>query len=561
MIGVTGHRDLFDEDVPRLEQLTADIVRGLKSRYPASPLAVLSPLAEGADRLVARVALREGAALVVPLPLEQADYERDFESEDSLSEFRTLVGRADRCFVLPMVNADFADEARDAQYAAAGSYIARHSQILIALWDGVDTGLVGGTWQIVGYKLGGIPEPFSSPGGLLDVPDTGPVYHVLVRRRRNPPPSDSLFGLTVRFPSDGDGEPLEESHGRALAKLNAFNADVMRLRPGVASDMRRNRAYVIPDDLLPRLTATQSALLEHYSVADTLALFFQRRRRLAMISLFGIAMLAVLSFEVYAHLFGRPWILALYPLSLATAFGLYLLVKRENFHNKHLDYRALAEGLRVQLFWSIAGLKDEVAENYLRKHRTELEWVRNAIRSCNVPVLHEATRTGGIDEPRAVESLLRDLVLERWIEDQHSFFSRASDRDRLKLEGRERLAKRLVAFGIGLAVLVVALHGWSGEAGEHATWRHVLIVLMALAPAMAAAMEGYADKMAYSVQAKRYLWMSALFRRAGTRLGAMIDEGRLGEARELIRETGNEALEESGDWVLTHRERPPAVPH
>jgi len=38
------------------------------------------------------------------------------------------------------------------------------------------------------------------------------------------------------------------------------------------------------------------------------------------------------------------------------------------------------EGLRVQLFWNLAGLSDEVADHYLRQQRTELEWIRNAIR-------------------------------------------------------------------------------------------------------------------------------------------------------------------------------------
>jgi hypothetical protein len=65
--------------------------------------------------------------------------------------------------------------------------------------------------------------------------------------------------------------------------------------------------------------------------------------------------------------------------------------------------------------------------------------------------------------------------------------------------------------------------------------------------------------MAFSAQAKRYEWMSALFARAGKKLRALVDQGQLSEAQQLIRELGKEALEENGDWVIVHRERTPEV--
>src|SRR5205809_1416955 len=63
LVGATGHRDLRDQDVPRLEQEIADIIAALKRDYLGSdaetPLILLSALAEGADQLVARVALAQ----------------------------------------------------------------------------------------------------------------------------------------------------------------------------------------------------------------------------------------------------------------------------------------------------------------------------------------------------------------------------------------------------------------------------------------------------------------------------------------------------------------------
>jgi hypothetical protein len=62
VIGATGHRDLRDEDVPGLEDAVAAIFDRIRERYPHTPLVLLSALAEGADRLAARVAVSKGSA-------------------------------------------------------------------------------------------------------------------------------------------------------------------------------------------------------------------------------------------------------------------------------------------------------------------------------------------------------------------------------------------------------------------------------------------------------------------------------------------------------------------
>jgi hypothetical protein len=69
VFGITGHRDPRPGDLPALEQRVCELFTQFQQRYPNTPLTLLSPLAEGADRLAARVALRCGLCLVAPLPL------------------------------------------------------------------------------------------------------------------------------------------------------------------------------------------------------------------------------------------------------------------------------------------------------------------------------------------------------------------------------------------------------------------------------------------------------------------------------------------------------------
>jgi len=141
VFGVSGHRDLVPADLPELREQLRDIFRRFMSTRPQATFELLTPLAEGADRVAAHEALSAGIKLVVPLPMAQAEYERDFTTTESLDEFRQLLGAAVSHFELSTP----AGVNRAQKYAAAGDYIAQQSDVLILLWDGEDNRKVGGT--------------------------------------------------------------------------------------------------------------------------------------------------------------------------------------------------------------------------------------------------------------------------------------------------------------------------------------------------------------------------------------------------------------------------------
>src|SRR5215475_9720147 len=200
VIGVTGHRDLRDQDIPALEREVAAIISALRNDYlhgdGETPLIVLSSLAEGADRLVARVALAHGAQLIAPMPMPIEEYRRDFEpglKPGNAAEFDALLAQAIAVPVVPFtpgnsLDAVRADTAkREEQYRAVGLFIAQHANVLIALWDG-DEGPVGpgGTAEVVAFKRRGIPLDIAgSARASLDASEIGPVIHVVTPRGRH----------------------------------------------------------------------------------------------------------------------------------------------------------------------------------------------------------------------------------------------------------------------------------------------------------------------------------------------------------------------------------------
>ncbi len=74
VVAVTGHRDLVAAEVPQIRQRVQDLLKSLAAQYPDRRLRVMSPLAEGADQLVAEVALDLGLELTVPLPMPKHLY-------------------------------------------------------------------------------------------------------------------------------------------------------------------------------------------------------------------------------------------------------------------------------------------------------------------------------------------------------------------------------------------------------------------------------------------------------------------------------------------------------
>src|SRR5688572_11548834 len=100
IIGITGHRDLREEDIPLLEHSIDEIFRRISVQCPASPIYVISALAEGADRIAVKIALARGIKVIVPLPMKREIYEQDFASEASKQEFEYLLNQAEEWFEL-----------------------------------------------------------------------------------------------------------------------------------------------------------------------------------------------------------------------------------------------------------------------------------------------------------------------------------------------------------------------------------------------------------------------------------------------------------------------------
>jgi hypothetical protein len=592
---VTGHRDLRQQDLPALESIVRRILQDLREAHPHTPLLLLSPLAEGSDRLVARVALDVGVRVIVPLPLPEELYEQDFAGEESRAEFRQLLARAESSFVLPVMDGNTVDgiqqhgEQRNRQYAQVGALIAKLSQVFLALWDG-RTGAghddkVGGTGEVVRFRLEGIPPNYEATANPLSVSSSGPVYHIVTPREGQPLPEGALT-QTLLLPSRQTVTSFEELQGW----MDQFNADALHFHDSMAASRASSKAQLLqvkeealPDAVLS-LPHSARVTLERYAVADTLAVYFAGLTRSATRKMFAWVFISALFFNLFhslphAHLpehpslqerlFAMPWLLLLFlAASVVASYWIRKDVEEQDYQNKHQDYRALAEALRIQFFWHVAGVPEKVVDHYLRKQRGALEWIRNALRAWDAEALAYESREAA--RPITEEQLA--YVGQHWVSEQRNYYASKARREQATLEAEERRIEWLVRISVALALLLavvltvpllIPLHEL--EAIKHLVedpWIHGIVMIAIVTLAVTAGLRhSYNQQMARSEHAKQFGRMAELFDVAEKHLSLQLKAGDRTRASDLLKELGQEALEENGDWVLLHRERPLEVPH
>ena len=163
-VGVTGHRELPEENIPAIAQGVRDCFAGLQNTRGDSAITVLSSLAEGADILCAKMAVDMGLRLAVPLPMSKTEYRRDF-SESASREFDFLLSVADEVFTVLPEEAEPGHPSRGFYYRQAGIYIAKNCDVLLAVWDGEeeDNPEGAGTWETM--KLA---REFGKPIQIID---------------------------------------------------------------------------------------------------------------------------------------------------------------------------------------------------------------------------------------------------------------------------------------------------------------------------------------------------------------------------------------------------------
>lgn len=517
-IGVTGHRSIRPEDGPALLAGIKQALEQLRQRYPQSPLVMLNSLAEGADRLCAQAALELGIPLVAALPLPLPEYEQDFPGE-ALERFRALLSQAEQSFVAPAAEAVPDRPDRSFFYRQAGIYVSTHCHVLLALWDGGPGKSGCGTAEAVDFALHRSYRPaLSAP--LFSATAVIHLFTPRGERTEHPAGTTAIFGDT-------------DAWRTLMDRTEEFNGLVGKPDPDPAPLLPRDREA---DPLLDRMEQV-------YQQADRLSLQYARVYRRVLVMLAVVSTLLTACFLLYDEA-NMHWLILVCGLALLFAWMLQRYAKRSSCHRRYLEYRVLAESLRVQAFLRFAGVGREAVSLLPWSQQAETPWIAMAM-----------TVLGVGEGPRRSHD-----IRACWAQDQLHYHKSARGKAWHKMKGSGRVVGVALFVSVALYLLALVFELLFGgllsrfpAIPNAETYRTLLKLVLGSISAATLFISNYYGKLSLSRSVEDHEKMAVFYERICERLTLC------GQDENLLLLLVREELIENGNWCSYQRDNTPDV--
>lgn len=582
IIGITGHRNIKNDDYPKIKYSLIRLLSSIRKDWQSKkgentgPIIVMTGLAIGGDMLTTEVALEMGLEVASVLPMPEQMYSGKYKGEKDLSRFKNLYSKSKFKIELPLLP-EHGIKGDEVQYAALGDFIAAHSTMLIALWDGRVADKPGGTSDVVHLKLYGQSAPDPESSDLFALPPLGPVYQIITPREGMVKPKNAfrikiwepgLFSTKSRFLDKGEILP------EGAVWLKNFNMD-MRLAKDEPESLAKAAKMTFPEKEGLKLPPHLVSLYAH---ADWLAGHFQNKAffhvkiYMAIMGAIGLFFSAKsfapyldipifkLNIQQISNLFDSMGIHRIQPdftftytslitagYSLASVGVLYCWIAKDfvKANEKYSHYRSLAEGLRVQIFWHIAGIKESVADNYLNHQVTSFNWIRYAIAAIHPRIERSEVKPG------------LEYVNQNWICDQLDFYKKKSHIFNKKDSRIQTLVKSAIFFTISFWMLKVMIGdiksmsaAVAGLMQNHGLLASSIVFVLASLSFAAPVIYTYQSYRNYADNARRYALMVPLLTKAKNILEHEIKKGETVKARKTLLQLGRQALSENADWLI-----------
>ena len=521
VIGVTGHRQIRPEDTDALRSAVKSELEKLTARYPSSPFVMLTSLAEGGDLICADAARELGIPIKAALPMELPEYERDFSPEAG-ERLRMHCGEAVQIFVPPFTEAvPESGPSRDFLFRQAGIYVAGHCHVMLALWDGgPGTDAACGTAEAVGFALDGSYHP---EGGIsMRSARNTRVIHVFTPRGEH---TEQAAGMASYH---GDTDACTA----ILRKTDEFNA--------LASELPAPKRVLLPEDAAddPELKRMEGIYLSAAALSRANAR--RTRRSIALLAAAGTVITA--AFLMYDEL-QAIWMILVCGAMLTLSWGLMHYTKRTRCHRRYIEYRALAECMRVQAFLRYAGSGMAAAGLLSWAQREDTAWIMAAM--CAVDTCPQPA--------------VRRDIRSCWVEGQRAYHQSAGEKASGKLSASERIVRAALIVSIAFYIAAVAFELTCGglifvpvfHIGNAEFYRTVLKIILGSISAVTLFVSSYYGRLSLSVTHLDHVRMERFF----SRMHREISER--GQSDMLLSILASEELTENGNWVSYQRDNTP----
>ena len=213
-----------------------------------------------------------------------------------------------------------------------------------------------------------------------------------------------------------------------LEEIQAFNRDCENWR-------KRQKLSPLPEE-----STAFSRLMSIYQAADSLSIENARKHQHVIAVLSVGATFLTMAFLLYDEMYLYGLIIVCGFLLLAL-FAINRVAEHWCYHKKYLEYRLLAEGLRVQYYLMKAGIQKEVATLLPWSWQFNVPWTKTAFTLL-------ADQAGADD----ISPLSREPVLDLWIRNQKEYHKGAL----AKNMARTKTNDHIMAAALFLSILAYA---------------------------------------------------------------------------------------------------------
>ncbi|MEH6457884.1 MAG: hypothetical protein V7749_16270 [Cocleimonas sp.] len=516
-IGITGHRDIHLDNLALISEQLKTIFKYFKKQYPDSPLILISPLAEGADQLVANIANELQIDIYAVLPMPEEEYKKDFDKADVKSNFEALLLIAAHRRVLTEFNPE---TQRSLCYANVGKWVVDQCDVLIALWDGNKNELTGGTGEIVNYALTGELPSLEQHLNKDWIALQRPVLHIESPRQSGHLDTVTNTEINVYHTHKAFEDYKQVDFSKSISEItslkniNDFNREVDKQNRANGYPLLDKNENEFPDHLY--------FIHELYLKTDLVANEFQATLKRYTFLFYSLTTALMITLLLYFRILPLTIVLAIYVLIYIATILISIRIKNSDYQQKYHLYRIIGELSRLFFFFSLSKEKkgkesikrESVLNNYrelqyiTRKLGSDNEWVVDVLRKIKLfETLHPSNNT--FEQPML-------LVKKHWIEDQYNYFTKAQARDEKKLRRLDLIGIALFAISLlcGISLFIISLTTYVVPE----LLKPIVNMIIAVSAGFGGIIKTYTYTMGYGELSGRYKLMSTLFGNSLTKM-------------------------------------------
>ena len=613
VVGVTGHRNIVEEDKPALkEQVIAalkEIQALCKSKVKGgedTPVVMLNAFAEGADILCAEAAFELGIDVYAVFPCEVQRYRKSFENPEELKKFDGYckkVKNSGDFIIAPDIEKDKAwmqkeDKISDSsyEYRQLGIYMAEHSHILIALWDGKETKTKYGCGAVEVVKFA-LEHSFLDKDHLFTPATLNQSAAIWIKARRKSDPKCEITKYWIHDNFIERADKLIKEERQKEQGEDTSNADRQVIETPHKAEKKRILNYVCGDtppeflvDIINKTVEYNDEKFEfaggkpklwkkvdelddyrkniryHYIKADSISYNKnQSKYNLFLMLLAVFASLVAFTFLIYddasLHFMIFPCAIFLAVIIALTVYG-----GQKGYHKNYIKYRAVAEALRIQFYMSMCLGETPIISNVCElcswTQKVDIGWIEKAIQALAVT---SSQKLSAYDCSEVIKTWIGSTKDNQAVQGQLGYHKKKIAVNTKKTVLHERITKGLLIGTVVLYALICGLEiasyiciclGYASFLDNtllpDLPWRNALAIVLGTFTVISLLVSAYLGKCSYDRKKDDNEKMISLYATSYVRWVELNKNEYIVSANEakekFVKEIAREEIVENGIW-------------